>query len=151
MTALLLQGDPRLRYLLLVLISPVSSVLLPIMLHEVVGVGKNTSVGLGLAAAFVFNFTMFRRYVFQSRGGVKGELVRFGAVSAIFRGLEYCGFLLLSMSAHLNYVFALCVVLGLSLALKYFCYAAFVFRGPHPPNIGPDGAPTGVCGREQRT
>lgn len=116
------------RYGIATLISAAVSVGLPILLHEVLGLGPQVSVAIGFVTIFVVNFVNVKYFVFRKHDGSWRQLRRFVLATGGFRLLEYCAFSLLFSLFGLHYVLSLCVVLAASLALKFLVYQHFIFK-----------------------
>lgn len=100
---------------------------LPVLLHEGGGVGDDKAVAIALTAAFFLNFFTTRSFVFRANGDPRHELMRFALASLVFRGLEYLVFLFVNNVIGLTYIYALLIVLLVSIPLKFFCYRLIVF------------------------
>jgi len=99
----------------------------PIIFHEGFRISEEISVGLSLFIAFFVNFFTAKHLVFESCGDSYEEFRRFLLSSIIFRLLEYISFLILFNFFGVNYVVAVCGILGTSLILKFLCYRFIVF------------------------
>jgi len=98
------------------------SFLLPVLLHEVIGLGERLSVGLAFAIAYLVNFAMLRRVAFRSPHGWRRDLALYAGVNAGFRLAEFFAFAALRSNAILSYAAALLLVLVLSTIIKFFAY-----------------------------
>ncbi|MFP4004293.1 MAG: GtrA family protein, partial [Alphaproteobacteria bacterium] len=102
--------------------------------HEWLGLSENAAAALSLACVFALNFVLARIWIYRDRGNWRGQLVRFGAVSASARLGEYALFFVLSNGAGINYLLALAAAQAISFVAKFFLYGKFAFNGPvdHP-------------------
>lgn len=105
---------------------------LPVLLHEGFAVPPRIAVAVALVTAFAVNFLTTRLFVFRSRGGAHGELVRYALTSASFRGAEYLGFLALDVLGVVYYL-AQPLVLIVSFLLKFVVLRRFVYRRAEIP------------------
>lgn len=102
---------------------------LTVVLHEKAGWPEQVSFACGLLTVFVFNFIVFRRFVFKAVGGdQRKQLKRFFWTSVIFRSSEYVAFLIVIELFEVDYRFAVIGILGLSMLSKFAIYRLFVFR-----------------------
>jgi len=117
-----------LRYLVLSALSFLLNLGITAGLHEIFGVAPEISFAVALATVFVTNFAGMRWWVFRgtSRPFLR-QLVGFGLSSATFRGLEYCGYLLLYRAAGAPYLAAAIAVMGVSFVVKYVVYDSWLF------------------------
>ena len=98
------------------------------VLHELGFLSARAAAAVGLAAALIVNFLVLRYFVFRgTRSSFWRQLFLFLGSSGVFRGLEYLGFLLVSVVLELHYLLALVVVLGVSFLLKFVVYEGWVF------------------------
>jgi len=110
------------------------TVVLPILLHELFGVPQKTAVAVSQSCALLVNFLMIRGFVFASKRATHRDISYYLGSAALFRGLEYVGFLALFQLAHLNYIAALFTTLCSSTLLKFGWYR-FLF-GRIPARVG---------------
>jgi 2-polyprenyl-3-methyl-5-hydroxy-6-metoxy-1,4-benzoquinol methylase/putative flippase GtrA len=115
---------------------------LPIVLHESMSVREEAAVAVGLATAFIVNFTILRGFVFESRGHRGREIVAFAATSAGFRALDYVTFLIGFRGLRLHYVVAMVLMLSASAIGKFVVYRWFVFSGRRSGRV--TAAPVGI-------
>ena len=117
-----------LRYLLLSALSFTLNLGVTAGLCEIFGVAPEVSFAVALATVFVTNFAGMRWWVFRGTSRpVLRQLVGFGLSSLAFRGLEYCGYLLLYRVAGAPYLAAAVAVIGISFPLKYVVYDSWLF------------------------
>ena len=110
-------------------LSAIVSLGLPILLHELFHIGPKVAVAISQLTVLAMNFVTLRAFVFRRSGSLRGDIARYGASAAVFRGLEYVSFLLLFELAGLFYVTALVITLAASTIIKFICYR-FLF-GTH--------------------
>ena len=111
-------------------ISACCTLLLPIILHEWVGLPEENAVAWSLLTAFFVNFFMIRGFVFKSQGAHLKELSLYVCASLFFRGFEYVLFLFLFSALHIYYILALVIVLLTSIIFKFVVYKFVVFKAP---------------------
>jgi len=120
-------GAP-LRYLALSGLSFVSNLGITACLHEAFGVSPELAFAVALVTVFVANFAGMRWWVFRGTARpVVRQLLGFGVSSLSFRGLEYCGYLLLFRIAGVPYLAAAAATIGISFAVKYVVYNSWLF------------------------
>ena len=95
---------------------------LPVSLHEYFGVATKLAVGVGFITAYVMNFVLVRRFVFQSERGWRSDIPRYVLTNGAFRITEYGAFLIVSGLSHVNYAICLFVILAVSSVLKFLSY-----------------------------
>jgi putative flippase GtrA len=118
------------RFLLMTLLSACLTLALPILFHEVFGVGKEVAVALALAIAFFVNFFTVRIVVFRSAGSPTSEFIRYALTNAAFRISEFLAFFVLHTLLGIYYILVLVFVLGTSFIAKFVFYRFFVFNSP---------------------
>lgn len=97
-------------------------------LHEGIGVTPEISFGVALVVVFLMNFAGMRWWIFSGTDRpVVPQLLGFGLSSLFFRGLEYCGYLLLYRMAGVDYLVAAVVTIGVSFVAKYAVYNSWLF------------------------
>ena len=100
---------------------------LPILLHEGLDVEQRVAVAISQSTVLLINFLTLRLFVFRGKGSVRGDLMRYFGSAAVFRGLEYLGFLALFELAGLFYLTALIITLVVSTLIKFLWYR-YIFR-----------------------
>ena len=103
-------------------ISLTLSFALPVSLHEYFGVAPKPAVAIGFMTAYVMNFTLVRRFVFQSERGWRGDIIRYVLTNGAFRIAEYAAFLIVSGLSKVNYAICLFAILAVSSTLKFLSY-----------------------------
>lgn len=99
------------------------------LLREGGFVGERAAAAIGLASALAVNFATMRLFVFRgTRRPIAGQALGYLASSAVFRGLEYAGFLALHSLLALHYLVALLLSLAASFLLKFLFYDGWLFR-----------------------
>lgn len=98
------------------------TVLLPIILHERIGIPAGGAVAISQSTALAINFLMIRSFVFRSKRAARRDLPYYVGSALAFRSLEYLCFLGLFGLGHLYYVVALLLTLVSSTVLKFFWY-----------------------------
>ncbi len=102
---------------------------LTVLLHEKAGFPEQVSFACGLLTVFVFNFIVFRKFVFKaSRGDKRKQLKRFFWTSVIFRSSEWGVFSLVVTLSEVDYRVVVIAILALSMLSKFVIYRVFVFR-----------------------
>lgn len=116
------------RYIAATGLSACLSLLLPILLHEIIGLSEKIAVGSALLVTMLINFVMLRTYVFRSSGPANRQVMGFFATSGLFRLGEYGLFLFLIRFFDLYYMAALLISLIISFCCKYMVQRFFIFR-----------------------
>lgn len=100
-----------------------------VVLTEVLGASEELAFAIALAVVFVFSFVTSRYLIFAgaAAGDPRRQLARFALSSAVFRGAEYLGFLLLHTVSGVPYLLTIVVVLGVSFLTKFVTYSTVVF------------------------
>jgi len=120
-------GTP-VRYLLLSALSFTLTLGITAGLHEALGVSPEISFAVALVIVFLTNFTGMRSWVFRgTRRPVVFQFMGFGLSSLSFRGLEYCGYLLLYRTFGIPYLAAAVSTIGVSFVVKYVVYDSWLF------------------------
>ena len=128
MNALPLRAGKPARYLLLSALSFALTLGITAGLREWFGVPPEISFAVALAVVFVTNFAGMRWWVFRgTERPVIVQFVGFGLSSLSFRGLEYCGYLLLYRIAGIPYLAAAVATIGISFVVKYAVYDSWLF------------------------
>jgi putative flippase GtrA len=97
-------------------------------LCEIMDVPEGIAGGIGYAIVLVVNFTLARRYVFESKAAIVPEAARFSIVQVITRLGEYGAFLALTYLAQVHYFAAIVIVGIVFFAIKFVVYRLLVFR-----------------------
>lgn len=128
MSALPRRAGAPVRYLLLSGLSFALTLGMTAALHEAFGVSPEISFAVALVVVFLSNFAGMRWWVFRgtSRPAVF-QFMGFGLSSLSFRGLEYCGYLVLYRIAGIPYLAAAVATIGISFAVKYVVYDSWLF------------------------
>jgi putative flippase GtrA len=125
---LALRDGAPVRYLLQSGLSFTANLGITAGLHELLGVSPELSFAVALVFVFVMNFAGMRWWVFRGTDrAIASQLMGFGLSSLAFRGLEYCGFLLLYRIAGTPYLLAAASTIGLSFVVKYVVYNSWLF------------------------
>ena len=95
---------------------------LPILLHEALHVEQKIAVAISQATVLLMNFITLRLFVFRGSGSVRGDLMRYFGIAAVFSGIEYLSFLALFELAGLFYLTALVITLIVSTVIKFVLY-----------------------------
>jgi putative flippase GtrA len=120
-------GAP-LRYLLQSGLSFTTNLGITAGLHELLGVSPEISFAIALVFVFVMNFAGMRWWVFRGTDRpIATQFMGFGLSSLAFRGLEYCGYLLLYRVAAIPYLVAAAATIGISFVVKYVVYNSWLF------------------------
>lgn len=128
MNALPLRAGKPARYLLLSALSFALTLGITAGLREWFGVPPEISFAVALAVVFLTNFAGMRWWVFRgTERPVIVQFVGFGLSSLSFRGLEYCGYLLLYRIAGIPYLAAAVATIGISFVVKYAVYDSWLF------------------------
>jgi len=128
MNALLLRAGKPARYLLLSALSFALTIGITAGLREWFGVPPEISFAVALAVVFLTNFAGMRWWVFRgTQRAMIVQFVGFGLSSLSFRGLEYCGYLLLYRVAGIPYLVAAVATIGISFVVKYAVYDSWLF------------------------
>ena len=128
MNALTLRAGKPARYLLLSALSFALTLGITAGLREWFGVPPEISFAVALAVVFLTNFAGMRWWVFRgTERPVIVQFVGFGLSSLSFRGLEYCGYLLLYRIAGIPYLAAAVATIGISFVVKYAVYDSWLF------------------------
>ncbi len=98
------------------------SIIVPIGLHEGLGVNIKMAVAIGFVTAYFGNLVLMRSFVFKSGNSWKQDASAYVVTNAIFRLAEYLAFLALLAWTALTYVPALLVILCVSAIIKFFAY-----------------------------
>jgi putative flippase GtrA len=97
-------------------------------LHEGIGVSPEISFAVALLVVFVMNFAAMRWWIFAGTNRRLGsQLLGFGFSSLAFRGLEYCGYLVLYRVLGIPYLGAAVATIGVSFVAKYVVYDSWLF------------------------
>jgi putative flippase GtrA len=97
-------------------------------LHEGFDVDPEVSFAVALVVVFLMNFAGLRWWIFSGTDRpVASQFLGFGLSSLGFRGLEYCGYLLLYRLAGLDYLLAAVAVIGAAFVAKYAVYNSWLF------------------------
>ncbi len=99
-----------------------------VLLHEIIGIEEKRSVLVALAIIFFMNFYLARSFVFESRGRIETQLLKFAIISGVMRLVEYSIFVILFSFFGLYYMLAYVVSVGVSFFVKFFIYRNVVFR-----------------------
>ena len=105
------------------------SFLLPIALHEGLGIPQNSAVAIGFFTAYVGNFLLLRKFVFRSSANWRGEAWRYIVVNGSFRLCEYGAYYSLTNVAQLDYRLAVFLVLAAAAVVKFFVYRLVFIQG----------------------
>ena len=128
MNALPLRAGKPARYLLLSALSFALTLGITAGLREWFGVPPEISFAVALAVVFLTNFAGMRWWVFRgTERPMIVQFVGFGLSSLSFRGLEYCGYLLLYRIAGIPYLAAAVATIGISFVVKYAVYDSWLF------------------------
>ena len=128
MNALPLRAGKPARYLLLSALSFALTLGITAGLREWFGVPPEISFAVALAVVFLTNFAGMRWWVFRgTERPMILQFVGFGLSSLSFRGLEYCGYLLLYRIAGIPYLAAAVATIGISFVVKYAVYDSWLF------------------------
>jgi len=100
---------------------------LPVLLRELAGLAAELAVAITYLIMLGVNFVAARRFIYRASGGLGRQGLRYLAVNASFRAIEYLAFLVLHTGFGVYYLFALVAVVGCSFVSKYFLYGRFVF------------------------
>jgi putative flippase GtrA len=128
MNTLTLRAGKPARYLLLSALSFALTLGITAGLRECFGVPPEISFAVALAVVFLTNFAGMRWWVFRgTERPMILQFVGFGLSSLSFRGLEYCGYLLLYRIAGIPYLAAAVATIGISFVVKYAVYDSWLF------------------------
>lgn len=100
-------------------------------LHQVAGLAPSLAYGITLITVFIANFMILRSWVYKLRkddGKAWKQFLHTAAASAVFRALEYGGFLVV-YALGVQYLLAIVLVMVPSFLGKYLYYKFRVFRG----------------------
>jgi putative flippase GtrA len=114
------------------MLSSLGSFVLPLILHEFLGVPERWSVAIAFGFAYVINFVTLRRVVFASDRDWKRDLTFYAVLNAAFRGSEFMAFSFLRQMNFASYAATLLIVLAGSTIIKFFAYR-FLFSGMSGP------------------
>ena len=122
------RGGTPARYLLLSALSFALTLGITAGLREWFGVPPEISFAVALVTVFLTNFAGMRWWVFRgTQRPVVYQFMGFGLSSLAFRGLEYCGYLLLYRVAGIPYLAAAVATIGISFVVKYAVYDSWLF------------------------
>jgi putative flippase GtrA len=128
MNALPRRAATPVRYLMLSALSFALTLGITAGLREWFGVSAEISFLVARLVVFLTNFAGMRWWVFRgTQRPVVFQFMGFGLASLSFRGLEYCGYLLLYRVAGIPYLAAAIATLGISFAVKYVFYGSWLF------------------------
>jgi len=128
MNALQRRAATPVRYLMLSALSFALTLGITAGLHEWFGVSPEISFAVALLVVFLTNFAGMRWWVFRgTQRPVVSQFMGFSLSSLSFRGLEYCGYLLLYRLAGIPYLAAAVATIGISFAVKYVVYDSWLF------------------------
>lgn len=128
MNALRLRSGKPARYLLLSALSFALTLGITAALREWFGVAPEIAFAVALATVFLTNFAGMRWWVFRgTRRPIIVQFMGFGLSSLSFRGLEYCGYLLLYRVVGIPYFAAAVTTIGISFIVKYAVYDSWLF------------------------
>ena len=97
-------------------------------LHAGVGLAPEISFAVALAVVFLMNFVGMRWWIFSGTDRpMASQFLGFGFSSLVFRGLEYCGYLVLYRMVGVDYLVAAVVTIGISFVAKYTVYNSWLF------------------------
>lgn len=119
---------PKVRYLAMTGVSAGITFGTLLLCRKIVGLSEQSAGAAALIAAFCVNFITVKRIVFRATGHWGAQLIKFAAVSATMRSVEYLMYLAMIDALGVPYVVALPATLLLSLSLKFTAYRRWVFR-----------------------
>jgi len=88
------------------------------------------SQSLSFGCGFLVSFLLNRAWVFQSSGGMRGELVKYSAVATINLILGNLAIALMVTGLGLNALIAKFIVMAMVAAWNYIIFSRVVFRQP---------------------